>query len=299
MIFRKIQKIQGRLWNNWFQITPTKSSTSNYGHMLFKKISGANLSQLQTELIPFFEEAHRDARDIFHNEIGINLDPLAPTPVSQVTYPNSLPEKQKKGFFGEVLCGIVVQHFGTICNNTWNIPAFLFRHHDTASQYLHKLHYGAEVPSEIVGRTGNDFLAITIDNKENIIGFLVGEAKFRKKFSQAPAKQAYKDLSNHPVIPVDLSKIKKLITHLYPGQYTQLVQSIEQIIFSNQQNGLARTDVLIYIFEDPNISSFPPSRINSNTKDPNYKANRQLQVYEIYLPGAGNLIKDLYQNLYP
>ncbi len=298
MLFRKITNVSKINWDDWFNISHSKNTKEKYGHTLMLGQTGCDLDALEEALKPYFEQAHKDARDLFHSEIGINLDPLTNGGRPLVSYPNSLPDKQKKGFFGEVLCGMLSQAFGTICEKQWTIPAYLFRHHDTASQYLHRLYYGEPVASEVIGRTGNDFLAICTNSEGILSGVLVGESKYRKNFSATVSKEVHTSLSKEKVIPVNLSKLKNLIKEIYPGQYTQTISSIEEIVMENKEQALERTDLFLFIFENPKSNNFPPSRINSEKKHPNHSVDRALQVFEIQLSSSGTIIRNLYSSLY-
>ena len=61
----------------------------------------------------------------------------------------------------------------------WLIPVFLFRNHEDAGQYIYTLSRDPDRKREVLGRKGDDFIAIVVNEQGKVTRFIAGEAKWR------------------------------------------------------------------------------------------------------------------------
>ncbi|NUN07126.1 MAG: hypothetical protein HUU57_15370 [Bdellovibrio sp.] len=291
MIFKDLKKIDQKKWKEWFDVTISKNANQGYGHTRLHGVDGVDLNDLIKQLSPYINKAHQDAKAHFYEEFSIDLDPL-----SETRYPNALPIKQHKGYFGEVFCGILIKHFSTICANDWSIPAFLFRYHDAAGEYLYRLKKGEKIGKNVPGRTGSDFIAIAIDDpSQEVVSVLGGEAKCHKKWNSTIANEALEKMSTEGSAPVSLQRIGKLLLELHGDEYTHVAQKLRDASLAIGEAPIPRTDLFLFFFESP--VTYPPSQIDVKSKPKSHTADRPLQVFEINLKGAEQLIEELYKGM--
>lgn len=157
----------------------------NYGHLLLEQQApkdGVLFAALRT----YFESAHLDAREHFHQQIGISLHPDGNV-VPVVAYPACLPNKALRGLFGEVMAGLVTEAYKQefVGCHDWHIPIFLFREHDDVEKYLWNLRDDPDRTREIYGRHGTDFVAISLNDLGEVERVIAGEAKWRKTLTDS------------------------------------------------------------------------------------------------------------------
>lgn len=124
------------LLNRWLR--SAAHANGDYGHILFEQAI-PNDGAVLDELRPYFESAHRDAREVFHRAARIDLHPDADGPGWHAQYPNCLPPTARKGLFGEVMTGLMTQAYQFIGAHWWTVPIFLFRYHAEVEVYLFEL----------------------------------------------------------------------------------------------------------------------------------------------------------------
>ena len=149
----------------------------NLGRLLLEQQRPSEPALLAA-LKPYFESAHRDAREHFHRKIGISLHPDgAEAPV--IAYPNCLPSKALRGLFGEVMAGLVTEAYQEefVGGHLWKVTIFLFREHDDVEEYLWALRYDPECVRETFGRHGTDFVAISVGDNHEVVRVIAGEAR--------------------------------------------------------------------------------------------------------------------------
>lgn len=139
------------------------------------------------ELIDYVQEALDDARSKIRSGFSDSLSPFknaASDPAAN--YPAALHRNTLKGYLGETLAGLAVEHFGAFGEEEWHIPAYLFRMHNTEFQHLDQINEDLQSGkvldpdsySEIrPGRTGDDVIAFRIGDTGKITHVLTLEAK--------------------------------------------------------------------------------------------------------------------------
>jgi hypothetical protein len=249
-------------------------------------------------VIAYLERAHLDARDYFHGALGQGLDPRGGD--YAITYPSSLPLGTKKGYFGEVFCGMLAEVGQVDGGEEWTVPIFLFRLHHAAEEYLMRLITGEQVAEEMPGRTGSDCLALALTADASVQAILSAESKCYETFNVTKAKEAIADVGAQAGIPVSLPQLKRLLAEIHPEHYQATILALEKIITAAHQPAVPRRDLVVFIFEDPNVRDYTAPRITLADVQREYRCrcDRRLQVVEVHLPGAGDLIPRLYDALY-
>lgn len=271
-------------------------AASNYVNFRLRARDAARWRNLRPTIAQYLEWAHADARRIFHDSLGITLDPRGGwTPVE---YPGSLPLMTRKGYFGEVFCGILAEAGQVHADDEWIVPIFLFRLHTQAEEYLMRLITGEQAAGTIVGRTGSDNLALSLNGDGTVKAILGAEAKCYEDFNTTKARKALADLGAQAAVPVSLGQLKRLLAEIDPERFEATILDLERIIKHARQPTVPRHDLLVLIFEDPKIKDYSAPRISVAEKTANYAGGRPLQVVEVHLPGAGALIEELYACLY-
>lgn len=296
-MFRTLPPLNQELWNRCFDISVSTPS-DDYFHLHFNLKANPPINELINELTPFYELAHKDAREKFNDVYGISLAPFN-IHSPELSYPHSLSPQTKNGFFGEVFCAIVASRFRIHLSPNWRIPAFLFRHHQTAGEYLHRLGEGAPSNPSQIGRTGDDFLALTFDEHYRITNCLVSESKCHATFNVTHANEVFTKISSESINPTSLGQLKDILRDQNSIESLQMISGIDQILFRRQNPALhQRVDLFLYTFETPNVVQYPPTRFSQTQKSSLYTANRKLQTVELHFPNVMSFIEDLYNNLY-
>lgn len=119
--------------------------------------------------------AHQDAAGWIERALGDSLPPLDPCDVA-ANYPDGLHTLTLQGYLGEVFAGVLAENFQPH-GYDWEVPAYLFRFHQTAIESLdRRLQFGGRA-DRIPGRTGDDCIAFVRDTEGHIVAWLNCEAK--------------------------------------------------------------------------------------------------------------------------
>lgn len=157
-----------------------------YGHLLLEQVQPIDPALIDA-LRPYFESAHLDAREHFHQQVGIDLHPDAAAPGAHACYPDCLPPITRRGLFGEVITGLVTQAYADelVGQHPWSVPIFLFRFHSDVENYLWDLRYDPSRKRQVFGRFGSDFVGIRLDAAGRVVRVIVGEAKWRTSLTDS------------------------------------------------------------------------------------------------------------------
>ncbi|UEM19527.1 hypothetical protein JL100_020875 [Skermanella mucosa] len=167
-------------------LKPYDTVHGRYGHLLLEQQADTD-DDLIAAMRPYFESAHLDAREYFHAQIGISLHPDADAAGHHACYPNCLPPNARRGLFGEVMAGMISEAFQDVFvgGHTWQVPIFLFRKHADVEAYLYALARDDRRRREVFGRFGSDFIGIALGDTGEIVRFIAGEAKWRRRLTEA------------------------------------------------------------------------------------------------------------------
>lgn len=299
-------KLPKDVLDNWLEGYP--SIDDNYGHLLLEQV-GASDAALAAAFRPYFESAHLDARKHFHEEICIDLHPDAGAVGSHATYPKCLPTTARRGLFGEVMAGMLTEHYKYVGEHDWQIPVFLFRHHEDAKQYLFALAREPKLTRQMLGRHGSDFLAIALDAEGKVERYLAGEAKWRKKLGKAVVSSLLKDANGKGIwyqlserdtnIPHGMRQLQKLLKEIDPQKFAAAIFSIDQALLLSGATPIARTNLVFICGNDFASRKSAQPIIEWKKKPKDYQSAHDLQVVEMILSGDGESLIDLiYESLW-
>jgi len=306
----------GKTLDKWLKKYP--STVGNYGHLLLEQV-GANDPALIGTFRPYFESAHLDAREHFHAEICIDLHPDAGTSGAHAIYPNCLPSTTRRGLFGEVMAGMLTEHYTYVGDHKWRIPIFLFRHHEDVKSYLFALARDPSLTRGVMGRHGSDFLAIALDAEGKVERYLAGEAKWRKKLSESVVAalllgSKIDDGNGNKVhsgkgiwhqfnerdrnLPHGMRQLQKLLKERDPKGFAAAIYSIDKALLLDNATPIPRTNLVLICGNDyPSREKGVPV-IQWDPKPSEYTSPHDLQVVELLMNDGEKLIEDIYNCLW-
>lgn len=309
-------QVPGDTLDEWLKAYP--STVGRYGHLLLEQV-GLNDVALVEALRPYFESAHLDAREHFHEEICIDLHPDAGSVGAHVTYPTCLPSTTRRGLFGEVMAGMLTEHYRYVGGHQWRIPLFLFRHHEDVKHYLFTLARDSSLTREVMGRHGSDFLAIAFDEQGHVVRYLAGEAKWRKQLRQSVVDamllgQKVDDGSGNRVhsgtgiwhqlnvrdtrLPYGMRQLQKLLKERDATGFAAAIHSIDKALMLDNAAPIPRTNLVLICANDFPTRGEGNPMIDWEAKPTAYTAPHDLQVVEVFLHEGEKLIDDIYDSLW-
>lgn len=290
----------------------------NYGHLLLEQ-QGEATKLLLDALRPYFESAHLDAREHFHKKVGINLHPDA-AGTTDIAYPTSLPNKAKRGLFGEVLAGLVTEAYQEhyVGGHAWSVPIFLFREHDDVEKFLWALKFDPGRVREIYGRHGTDFVGIALGDGGEVVRVIAGEAKWRKTLNDSTVaalmygpkvrnketqelehtgRGIWFEVNRDTPIPHGLRQLQFLLERCDPDSYAAAILSIDRAVLELGAPP-PRTDLIVIAGNGAANRGDAESLLDWEHRPADYKAARDLQVVEVILTKGDALIDALYDSLW-
>ena len=284
---QKIAKI-----HEWLVVTKTVSTDKKYFHFLLRE-NLQKRSDILDDLKTYVYQAHEDARRRLRKLAGYTLDPLDEgiTRDSSVGYPAYLDIQVLKGFFGEIMAGIVAEHFSPLGEGDWKIPAYLFRFHRVAFEQLEaSLQTGS--PAHVVpGRTGDDCLAFLINSEGGITQLLYCEGKCTHDHDSGMISDAHEKVSKG--VPVNILELIEILSDYDDLSSKRWVESLRKLRAEILSGTYERSDLVSYICGRSPVQ-MSPSWIPSNRPHKGYTGNRRLQAAEIHLNGVDALVKEIY-----
>lgn len=295
------------------------SLDGSYGHLLLEQKKDCD-PELVDALKPYFESAHLDAREHFHNEIGIDLHPDADDAGGHARYPRCLPPNSRRGLFGEVLAGLVTEAYDFVGGHDWIVPIFLFRYHADVEKYLFDLARDPEREREIFGRFGSDFLAISLDDDSYVARFVAGEAKWRRtltpgvveelllgKWIDDPdgsgqrvrsGKGIWAEINKDTPVPHGVRQLQRLLQERDPDGYAPAILSMDEALLVRDADPIPRTDLVLIVGNGGQQREDGECLISWKRMPAKYTANNELQVVEVILRDGEELIDTLYSSLW-
>ncbi len=305
--------------DRWLTAYPSIKSKGRYGHLLLEQDCDCD-ADLIAEMRPYFESAHRDARTFFHDQMGIDLHPDADDPAAHATYPTCLPPITRRGLFGEVMAGMVSEHYELVGKHSWRIPVFLFRHHEDAEHYLFALARDGTRTRELFGRKGSDFIGIALAADGSVARAIVGEAKWRKDLQPSvmddlmhgklvknkktgikarSGKGIWYQVNRDIPAPHGLRQLQRLLRELDPDGHSAAILSLDRLLSVRNATPLPRTNLILIAGGDVPGRDAQTSLIPWEKMPADYTAPHALQVVEMILNDGDTLIDGLYDALWP
>lgn len=300
----------------WVESYP--STEGNYGHLLLEQKCASD-DELVDDFVAYFESAHGDARAHFHAQLGIELHPDATADGAHAAYPACLPSTTRRGLFGEVMAGMLTEHFEYVGKHGWTIPVFLFRYHEDAEQYMFELARDPARKREVYGRRGSDFLALAIDDDGAVIRFIAGEAKWRKKLQKSvvntlmhgtdvtnkitkavknDGKGVWAQINKAPQVPHGLRQLQKLLKEIDPDAYSAAILSLDRALVVADADVPPKTNLIVIVGNDVPSREEAHSLIRWKSVPSEYTAQHDLQVVELILNDGEALIDRIYDALW-
>jgi hypothetical protein len=294
--------------------TPALSPT--YGHLLLEQSVSPIDDATVEALRPYFESAHRDAREAFHKAARISLHPEHGARGSHATYPTCLPPKTTRGLFGEVMAGMIAQAYSLVGSKKWDVPIFLFRYHGPVGAYIFDLVQDPSRTREIHGRPGNDFIGLELGPDLAVTAFIAGEAKWRSDLTASAmdtimkgdgqGKGAARVFKNNGVwndinialsVPEGLRQICDLLVEKDGDAFHETIVSLDEALLG-VGTPPPRTDLVLVAGNRSPTRAKGATLLPTAAPPPECTSKRPLQVVEIVFEGGEGLIDRIYKSLW-
>lgn len=286
--------------NDWLEHTLSASNNGNYRHQRLRENLDRRPEVLE-DLKRYILRSHDDARSFYEGKKPCNsfLDPLEEeSEVQENETPSTdylalLPMTTLKGYFGEVFAGIIAENFSPFGTDSWKVPAYLFRFHDTAFQYLEILRQTGRAKTTIFGRTGDDCLAFALKDEE-IDKILYCEAKCTKGHSPDDIMKAYKKF-NESVI-VDIYKVIQILKSYTSQEAKKWYEALDRFLMHEESEPslreMRRYNLLSYVYGQLPIEKL--SWLPEEEPHSAYNASHPFEAVEIHLHNVEDLIYTIY-----
>lgn len=303
--------------NAWLKKYPTVDGS--YGHLLLEQRQLAD-DKIREELAPYFESAHLDARKCFHKLARISLHPDAGDPGCDAQYPTALPLTARKGLFGEVMSGLASEAYQFVGEHEWLIPVFLFRNHEDAGQYIYTLNRDPDRTRQVLGRKGDDFIGIVVNEEGKVTRFIAGEAKWRSTWNQSTInavmlgpkiddpdggpekvhnnKGVWFEINRALSVPLGLEQLHAILEECEPEKYASVIASLDRILALRNPDPVERTDLILLAGGPKATRGTGETLLEWENIPEEYTAGRDLQVVEIIFEEGDELITALYDCLW-
>ncbi len=302
---------------NWLNDYPTE--VENYGHLLLEEQEETDPA-IAEDLIAYFESAHLDARRCFHKLARISIHPDEADEACDAQYPGSLPLTALKGLFGEVMCGMMAESFEFIGKHEYLIPVFLFRNHEDAGQYIYTLSRDRTRTREVLGRKGDDFIAIVVDDEGKVTRFIAGEAKWRGTWTPSAVnnvmlgskivdpddntkrihngKGVWYEVNRGLPVPLGLEQLHTILDECESEKFASVIASLDRILARRNPDPVERTDLILLAGGSAPTREPTHSLIPWKVVPEDYTAGRDLQIVELLFSNGDDLINAIYAGLW-
>ena len=279
--------------NDWLSSSVSENEDRSYNHQLLVERDGGR-DRVLNELRSFVSGAHEDVRRHLRSLVSGSLDPLgAPEQDLAATYPGDLGMDVLKSYFGEIMAGLIAEHFSPFRNDTWKVPTFLFRFHLNALQRLENVRQTNREPGPLPGRPGDDCLAFQRSETGQITKSLVAESKCTRNHDSHLINDGMEQLSQENPIPVDVLRLIEVLRDYEDEESLGWTESLRSLLHDNVSDSYERFDLLAYTYgQSPTLR---PSWIDTNQPHPAYTAGRQLEAAEVHLENLEELVASVYQ----
>lgn len=279
----------------WLTIGVRRSTNGKYEHLLAKENSGTRAAILP-RLRLLVAEAHEDARRRLQRLATGSLDPLADTGGRDPAqgYPELLHIQTLKGYFGEILAGVVAENLQPFGMDDWVVPAHLFRYHLVEFQQLAMMDQTGQPAALRPGRTGDDCLAFRC-REGRIVGTLFCEAKCTADHDPGMIGDAHGKSSLPNLLPVDLLQLIEVLEESPYVAAARWVGALRRLhLEGTSSGGYERLDHVTYVCGRAPVQEGRECWISEEKPHDKYTAGRRLHVAEIQLGDVERLITDVY-----
>lgn len=287
------------LLDRWLEAEETCNATSPpYCHLLLRQRDDVD-SEVWDEIYAYIDHAHAGARQALRAPLEDSLHPLHyGTNVDPAFgYPHKMCDTALQGFFGEIVAGIVAEHYAGDDEHVWEVPAYLFRTHIVGFQQLELMKQTDNWGKQIVGRTGDDVLAFARDENGSIVAWLACEAKCTRNHSSTLIMDNHVKLSQAVTRPIDLPRLIDALKDYRDDDYRRnWIAALRRYYWEHSRNLSAdRCDFSMYV-----CGACPkrkPTWIPTDAPHRSYTGGRNLTSAELHLPGVDSFIHSLYKRM--
>lgn len=291
----------GRL-RSW--LSSERKANGRYRHHFLRERRG-DRSDIVEDLQIAVDHASEDVRRKLRKVLDQSLDPFGVAPAYDPArgYPEYLDYITRKGYFGELLSGLIVLTFGAHGLETWEIPAFLFRFHEAAFQYLARQHQSNPVDApdleaidekpRMPGRTGDDCLAFHRDSSGVITRALFCEAKCSHGHKNEYIVDAHEKASEIYLKPVDLRQLIELLRDYDDPESIAWREALWRLYLHDLPDSYERCDLVCYVYGQPSRNN--EARLPVNRPHQSYTASRRLEAVEVHVNDVRSLVDAVYR----
>ena len=287
------------LLDAWINVEITRNSTSpSYVHLLIRPKEDVDPA-LWDELYAYINHAHAGARQALRAPLEDSLHPLQHNKKVDPAfrYPHRFGDTALKGFFGEIIAGIVAEYYVEDDEHDWEVPAYLFRTHVVAFQQLEVMKQADDWERQIMGRTGDDGLAFARDENGCIVAWLACEAKCTEDHSSTLIRNNHVKLSQAVNRPVDLLRMIDALKDYRDDDYSRnWIAALQRYYWDVSLNhSVNRCDFSMYVCGACPIRN--RTWISTDTPHRDYTGQRNLTCAEFHMAGVDGIIRLLYERM--
>lgn len=278
---------------NWLEATHNSTPSKRYEHVLFVE-NDTERENVITSLTAYVVAAHEPARRRFRRLAGHPLHPLGPQgnlvdPAEG--YPQNLALTNLKGYFGEIIAGMIVEKSSFFGSSAWEIPSFLFHTHDLAFQQIGAARETSTEVPPIPGQPGEDCLAFERDTSGAILKVIFIESKCTASHTIALIDEAHSKLSSSIMRPVSLlSLIEVLMEYEHDVDVQSWIGAIRQFYHGGVTP--TRLDLSSYACGQHPVRN--TTWITADRPHRTYSGCRLLTAIELHLDDVDALVSRIY-----
>ena len=299
----RFRRLTPELLDAWLVNHGFPPASCTYRLRLWKE-RRANLAALLPELLAYIDEGFEDVRRRVRRGFGDDLSPFRDDGSDpSANYPAMLHRSTLKGYLGETLGSLAIEHWGAMDRYDWVVPAFLFRLHDVEFQHLEiineRLLAGEDYdPDEVAerrpGRTGDDTVAFRIDDENVITDVITVEAKCLAQHQNAKIASAHAKLAVGPKRPTAVRELINLLED-YDSPVAQLWQKALLELWRSRYSTVSNYDGFVYCCAHAPAHASRESWMSADVPHGAYTATRMLECMEFHLEELEILIDLLYR----
>ncbi len=279
-----------RLIGSW--LTSDRTPSPRYHHVKYAEIPEARETAIEL-LRRLAKEAHSDA--VAHVISLIEEDPLEPVSIPArkfiSSYPSTCHQSVLKGYFGELLAGLLAEESSPLGIPDWIVPAFLFRFDLPALGFMDRWLQTGERPTALPGRSGDDCLAFKVGDDDLISHILVCESKCTSDHRPSAISDAHEEVSEPNLRPTSIPQLIEILKERTSDRQAQVWVHRLRLVFLDE--GYERCDFVCYVCgRSPVIGS---CWIDKQKPHPKYVGKRRLEAVEAHLTDVNALIDAVYR----
>ncbi len=283
--------------DQWLVRRPSGERRAGYRHQLLME-DPPNLTVIVAEVRGYFGRAYRDF--IEHYRGLLYSKALCPYidedhSTADWLHPRHLSIEVLRGHFGEIVTGIVAEHYSPHGHDTWMVPAFLFRFHIVAFQKLEQWRQtGLQPEGPLPGRTGDDCLAFLRDGNGTIVKCLHCEAKCTTGHNADLVNEAHQQISDALIKDVPL--LIEVLGDRGDEESKRWVEALRQFWIADMNASSIKNDMIVYVCGKDRVrGEGKPSWVTGEESHPAYTADRLLEVVEVHLNDVDVTVRRIYR----